>query len=556
MKKFILGLLFLQVFLLVEVSAQNRFEGYNIVVDAPTELKSQLCAVRYVDQNFDVKITDLNPATPMNIKPCAGKASRPVQSGNTAKVRVAEADNYSWCFEGEDDMYRVTYPGDQFTGEIVYNWRSNKTKESGRYNVRDFGAVGDGKTDDTIAVKSALAFIATQSGGILFFPPGDYLVGNVPNYRPLTIPSATTIEGISGINSGASTNYLVNKNPTRITLAGKNRALFRIGECTEKVVVHDIELYSQSNEGTYGIEPVGAYITSQDMYFERVNFNNFYRGIYAHGLQVNNRIWQFDYVKINHCRFIYNKDAGIYTDIINSSWKVEGSFFIAPKFQAGQAADAFHLERIGIMYISDTYGGGFPTAPGGTFINVLDSSTLTVIASQTEAMTNSFVYNAEKNPSAGDYSYPITFVNNIFGQPITFNARRTFVSTGNLYGANTFTADERLQVYSTGDRFCYDSYNFACLNQPLKGIGFDRATVVFRTGQVEDRQVRGVPNYFGLDTQFGAPVQLPSFPQNALPNRQNGTMVYCTNCRRNSTPCQAGGGGAPAMVVGNQWSCL
>jgi hypothetical protein len=86
---------------------------------------------------------------------------------------------------------------------------------------------------------------------------------------------------------------------------------------------------------------------------------------------------------------------------------------------------------------------------------------------------------------------------------------------------------------------------------------FGNATVVFMTGQPEDGKVPGHPTFFGTDVQFGAPVQMPSLLVNALPaGKPNGALVYCTNCRRNTTPCQAGGSGAPAMTVGGQWSCL
>ncbi len=40
-------------------------------------------------------------------------------------------------------------------------------------NVRDFGAVGDGATDDTAALRSALAALP-PADGVLFFPPGHY----------------------------------------------------------------------------------------------------------------------------------------------------------------------------------------------------------------------------------------------------------------------------------------------------------------------------------------------------------------------------------------------
>lgn len=43
------------------------------------------------------------------------------------------------------------------------------------YNVRSFGATGDGKTVDTPAVNKALAAVAAAGGGTLVFPAGTYL---------------------------------------------------------------------------------------------------------------------------------------------------------------------------------------------------------------------------------------------------------------------------------------------------------------------------------------------------------------------------------------------
>lgn len=42
------------------------------------------------------------------------------------------------------------------------------------YNVRDYGAVGDGTTDDTTAIRSAFADMGAQPGGRLYVPPGQY----------------------------------------------------------------------------------------------------------------------------------------------------------------------------------------------------------------------------------------------------------------------------------------------------------------------------------------------------------------------------------------------
>jgi hypothetical protein len=532
-------------------TAQNRFQGYNVILSVPKGHTTPTCGVRYAAQNALVTVTALNSAAPVNIKACPGSGTNVVQNLGTSATFRANASDGRWCFEGSEGQYRISFPGDAFSGTVTYNWiAESDPRTAGTYNLRDFGAVGDGRTDDTLAIKSAMAFIASRNGGIINVPEGEYIVSS-----PVTLPSGLTLVGTNGLHSRASTSNILRNNPTRITLSGTNRALFNIGECTEVVSIRDIELYAQSNDRTYGIEATGAYYSSQGFNFDRVVFQNFERGINAYGQEQNNLQWQFDYVKINACRFVYNKDAGLFVNTRNTDWKIEGSLFINPARRPGQNANSMHFERAGMVIIQDTFGGGFGNAPGGTFINILDSGNLTIIGSQTEAMTNSIVYNEVRNPGAGDYSYPITIVNSIFGDAIRFHARRTLVSTGSFYGGNTFHADERLRVYSTGDRFCYDGHILGCVGAQKKN--FDGATVVFMTGQPGEGNVPGHPTFFGTDVQFGAPVQMPSLLQNALPaGRPNGSMVYCQNCRRSTTPCQSGGSGAPAMVVNGQWACL
>lgn len=540
--------------------SQNKFEGYNIILDVPRTQKAPACALRYAPPTNAITISDLNPSTALKLQTCDGK---PIASatGTTASINASSTD-FKWCFQGEDKKYRISFEGDSFSGRQIYDWfPTPEEKNLGFYNVKDFGAVGDGKTDDTIAIQSALAFIGTRGGGVLNFPEGDFIVGNTPNYKGIVVPSATTIQGAGGLHTTAAVNNVIKKNISRIRLQGTNKPLFMIGECTEKLVFKDIELFSDSNENTYGIEAVGAYLSTQDIYIERVSFTQFFRGIYAYGLMVTDRQWQFDYIKINHSRFVFNKDAGIYCDVYNTDWKVEGSLFILPKFQPGQNADAMNFVRVSALLVQDTFAGGFYTAYGGAFLKTLDGGSITVIACEIEQITYTFIFNEEKNPYAGNLSYPIVFIGNFFGSPIIFNARRSFVSMGNGYNPRTFQADERVRVYSTGDRFCYDGHVWACKDggedrfkdQKL----FDRATVVFMTGQPAEGKTPGIPTIFGTDVQFNTPVQMPSIQADKLPlDKPNGSMIYCSNCRRNSTPCQAGGTGAPAMFVNNQWSCM
>jgi hypothetical protein len=59
------------------------------------------------------------------------------------------------------------------------------------YSVRDFGAVGDGKTDDTAAFQKALAAAAESGGGLVYAPRGSYFFAG-----HLDVPKAVTLKGV------------------------------------------------------------------------------------------------------------------------------------------------------------------------------------------------------------------------------------------------------------------------------------------------------------------------------------------------------------------------
>lgn len=63
------------------------------------------------------------------------------------------------------------------------------------FNVRDFGAVGNGSTKDTAAINKAVDACAAGGGGVVFLPPGDYLSGaiNLKSHVTLYIGAGATI---------------------------------------------------------------------------------------------------------------------------------------------------------------------------------------------------------------------------------------------------------------------------------------------------------------------------------------------------------------------------
>ena len=50
---------------------------------------------------------------------------------------------------------------------------------AGPFNVRDFGAKGDGIAKDTVAVQKAIDAAHAAGGGEVLLPPGVYLCGSV-----------------------------------------------------------------------------------------------------------------------------------------------------------------------------------------------------------------------------------------------------------------------------------------------------------------------------------------------------------------------------------------
>src|SRR5262249_31525531 len=76
--------------------------------------------------------------------------------------------------------------------------------------VREFGARGDGKTDDTAALSHAIQ----RGGGELLFPRGDYVISR-PLHVPLQLHGRLTIAGTGG--------------PARLLMNGPGPALHLVG---------------------------------------------------------------------------------------------------------------------------------------------------------------------------------------------------------------------------------------------------------------------------------------------------------------------------------------
>ncbi|HVI40289.1 MAG TPA: glycosyl hydrolase family 28-related protein, partial [Anaerovoracaceae bacterium] len=81
-------------------------------------------------------------------------------------------------------------------------------------SAKDFGAKGDGATNDTAALTAALAFINAAGGGTLYLPPGVYILGS----KVIFTPNNTTIRGEVGTTivraaNGSDYDYMLDISP-------------------------------------------------------------------------------------------------------------------------------------------------------------------------------------------------------------------------------------------------------------------------------------------------------------------------------------------------------
>ncbi len=612
MKVSIIGFLCLLVILSAGLNAQNRFDGYSLTVVADN---AGACPVRFLPQQDQLNHIQVFLAGTELQRPATGLTGCDGSRVDGNKVAPSTADQ-KWCFTGPDEVYEI-----RLSNGNSYIWPM-AGRETGLYNIKDFRPMRrvEGPTvrytyteppDYTRAIRNAMMLMASQQGGTLVFPDGDYIVGTTngntrdPQYEAITVPSGVTIMGSSSNYSVPTTNMPIRRSAARIRLRNNKQTIFRIGGCTNAVTIRNIELLGNSalfteaprdNTGTYGVEALGKWsidpVTkvsspnqSQFFRFENVTFQNFDTGIIVHNTNAANcnsaeqmcNQWQFDNIRVDHGVFVNNR-TGISIDTFNTDWTIANSQF--NMIAANAPGHGIRIKRGAGILIQNTFGGGYDYGAniGGTFIHIDSVGTLTLMTSSSERSQRS-IYT---EPYGATSSQTLNIIGSVFNDPIELTGRMNFISTGNLYFGTTFKLGPQVVVNSIGDKFCYDPtvYPGHCRDKVEGGDtvsrpGFNGGTVMFRTGRLPEGLGKDLidrhPNFFGYDVEIGGGLMqfdpnttfrdlaaLVS-PPNGTSRVKDGAMVYCRDCRRSPngvcTQGQAGTDGAFAKRINNQWRC-
>lgn len=168
-------------------------------------------------------------------------------------------------------------------------------------NVQDFGAKGDGKTDDTAALTHAIQ----RGDGELYFPRGDYRISR-PLYISLQQFGRLSIRGDGGT--------------ARITMSGSGPAIHLVGThggTANPESVHDQVWKTERMPIIQDLEIVGAHNNADGIRLDGVMQPTLSKLLIRrcrHGVHIVKRNRNVD---IANCHIYENRGIGIYFDHVN-----------------------------------------------------------------------------------------------------------------------------------------------------------------------------------------------------------------------------------------------
>lgn len=166
------------------------------------------------------------------------------------------------------------------------------------YNVKDdaYGAIGDGITDDTIAIQAAITAANSVGGGIIFFPVGTFIINNVNITCDLIIMGC----GESSIlkHKANATGYMIKLNANGITVEILQATLD--GNNANQTIPNSKPLIFSQQAGNSLTDP--THLKVHDVFFKDIS----YGGIYFYG---DSSTATLEKLEVYQCKFIGGKES-------------------------------------------------------------------------------------------------------------------------------------------------------------------------------------------------------------------------------------------------------
>ncbi|WP_239631766.1 glycoside hydrolase family 55 protein [Paenibacillus sp. H1-7] len=238
-------------------------------------------------------------------------------------------------------------------------------------SVKDFGAAGDGVTDDSAAFQAAIAYAESKAvtnpgpgatgsklGRVqLFVPPGSYVITQPESLLRSSYTTSTVGLQIQGAGQGV-TQIIYNPAATGTYLAKNNNAWLFCG-------ISDIEFYSNSSTNHF----MYSYSTgqAQSWTFERIRFRG--KWGYTFHLEGTDTNSEMTWREIDWAGYIAK---GVYVPAATGSDQFLNYNFYSCNFEV-QEGDFLHFEKGGNINV---WGGSFIHigANAGTFFKLLGST--------------------------------------------------------------------------------------------------------------------------------------------------------------------------------------
>jgi len=325
-------------------------------------------------------------------------------------------------------------------------------------NVLDYGAVGNGTTDDTTAIQNAIN--AAKIGNVVYFPPGTYkITAALTMYAGITLQGSSPVVTVFGVHTFA-------KSPSRIWQATAATSCVQIlGNASSDTVCDTIiERLSfiavqtpafddapQANKHgiyCYGTSPYSAYRST----IANCTFHAFDSAIYVEGYDTGAGVdWQFDSVLIQRNAF-FQCNNGIYLNTTNAdAWLIEANTAAIPpngKF--------LYLQRSGYLTAIANYATpGYAT--DGSIATGTEMFRLGAFPDSVKMIGNSgsdgLAYFLRIDASVGFENNYIVYSldTNAIEAPCLIERQCKIVSTGNRFTFDATCTGNDVEIHSYGD---------------------------------------------------------------------------------------------------------